>query len=186
MEGIDEYGCTLHDSIYLTVEDLPVVNLGNDTTLCGAESLILDAGFDGIIYSWSTGDITQQITVYQGEQEIWVVVDDENACTNSDTILIGSCNVQFYFRDIPNAITANGDGVNDSWNIEKLDGYSQAVVEIYDQWGTFVWKSEPGYPMGWDGRTMEGRMVPVDSYHYVIYLNDVDNERIIGFVTVIR
>jgi gliding motility-associated-like protein len=186
VEVTDSYGCALSDSLYLTVEDLPEVDLGNDTTLCGAESLLLDAGFDGIIYTWSTGDITQQITVYQGEQEIWVVVDDENACTNSDTVLIGACNVQFYFRDIPNAITTNGDGVNDIWNIEKLNGYSQAVVEIYDQWGVFVWRSEPGYPFGWDGRTMDGNMVPVDSYHYVIYLNNVDDERIIGFVTVIR
>ena len=141
VEVTDSYGCALSDSLYLTVEDLPEVDLGNDTTLCGAESLLLDAGSDGIFYTWSTGDITQQITVYQGEQEIWVVVDDENACTNRDTILIGTCNVQFYFRDIPNAITTNGDGVNDFWNIEKLDGYSQAVVEIYDQWGVFVWKS---------------------------------------------
>ncbi len=147
VEVTDSYGCAHSDSIYLTVEDLPEVDLGNDTTLCGAESLLLDAGSDGIFYSWSTGDITQQITVYQGQQEISVVVDDENECTNSDTILIGTCNVQFYFRDIPNAITTNGDGVNDFWNIEKLDGYSQAVVEIYDQWGVFVWKSEPGYPM---------------------------------------
>ncbi|MEN8203729.1 MAG: gliding motility-associated C-terminal domain-containing protein, partial [Bacteroidota bacterium] len=183
---IDEYGCAHSDSMYLTVRDLPEVDLGNDTALCGEHSLILDAGFDGASYSWSTGDIGQYLTVYQGEQEYWVEVEDAYGCINSDTMLMEDCNTQFYFRDIPTAITANDDGINDFWNIEKLSAYSQAVIEIFDQWGTLVWRSEPGYPVPWDGRDMNGRFVPVDSYHFVIDFKDGTNEHYIGYVTVIR
>jgi len=96
------------------------------------------------------------------------------------------CNVEFFFRDIPTAITANDDGVNDVWNLEKLSGYSQAVVEIFDQWGALVWRSEPGYPAPWDGRNMRGQMMPVDSYHFVIDFNDGTDARVNGIVTVIR
>ena len=40
-------------------------------------------------------------------------------------IVIDECNVEYYFKDIPTAITPNGDGVNDVWNIEKLQTYTQ-------------------------------------------------------------
>jgi len=115
-----------------------------------------------------------------------VEVEDAYGCVNNDTITILECNPEFYFRDIPNAITANEDGVNDVWNIDKLGVYPQAVVEIFDQWGTLVWRSEPGYSRPWDGRDMRGNMVTVDSYHFVIELNDGSNDRYIGIVTVIR
>ena len=186
VEVTDSYGCALSDSMYLSVRDLPEVDLGNDTALCGEQSLILDAGTDGMSYTWSTGDIGQYLTVYQGAQEYWVEVEDAYGCINGDTMLMEDCNAQFYFRDIPTAITPNDDGINDVWNIEKLGAYSQATVEIYDQWGTLVWRSEPGYPMPWDGRDMNGRLVPVDSYHFVISFEDGTNERYIGYVTVIR
>lgn len=187
LEVTDTYGCPAWDSLYLSVYELPVVSLGPDTTICGMEGFVLDAGPDMNSYRWSTGDISQQITVYQGpQQEIWVQVEDAFGCLNGDTIIILACNSEFYFRNIPNAITANEDGVNDVWNIEELGAYPQAVVEIFDQWGTLVWRSEPGYSQPWDGRNMRGNYVPVDSYHYVIKLNDMSNDRVVGIVTVIR
>jgi len=187
LEVTDAYGCPALDSIYLSVYELPEVYLGPDTSLCGMEGLVLDAGSQGENYRWSTGDISQQITVYQGfRQEIWVEVEDGYGCVNRDTITILECNTEFYFRDIPNAITANEDGVNDVWNIDKLSAYPQALVEIFDQWGTLVWRSEPGYSQPWDGRDMQGNYVPVDSYHFVITLNDRSNDRVVGIVTVIR
>ena len=99
---------------------------------------------------------------------------------------INACNFEFYFRDIPTAITPNDDGINDVWNLVKLQGYSEVVVEIFDQWGTLVWRSEPGYPQPWDGRNMQGNMMPVDSYHYVISINDGSDDHAVGIVTVIR
>jgi gliding motility-associated-like protein len=183
----DSSGCSVSDSVFLTVNPLPVVDLGPDTSLCSDQGFVLDAGTDGVIYTWSTGDITQEITVFQGaSQEIIVVVEDEHGCSSSDTIVIGQCDPEFYFRDIPTAITPNNDGTNDTWIIEKLSAYSQAEVEIFNRWGTLVWKSEPGYSTPWDGTDMNGNDMPMDSYHYVIKLNMGENERISGTVTVIR
>jgi len=187
LEVTDEYGCKESDSLYLTVYPLPMVDLGNDTSLCGDVGLVLDAGTDGDFYTWSTGDNSQQITIYMGERrEIWVEVEDENGCTNSDTIVIKECIPEFYFRDIPTAITPNDDGVNDVWNIEKLATFTEAVVEIFNRWGTLVWRSEPGYPQPWDGRDMRGNLVPMDSYHFVILLHVGSTDRVTGIITVIR
>ncbi|RPI43077.1 MAG: gliding motility-associated C-terminal domain-containing protein [Bacteroidetes bacterium] len=183
----DSLGCSIEDSIYLTVRDLPEVDLGADRALCGDEGLILDAGPDGAVYTWSTGDNNQTITVYQGpRQVITVMVTDAYGCGSADTVVIDECNPEFYFRDIPTAITPNDDGVNDVWNLVKLSTYTQATVEIFDRWGTLVWKSEPGYSQPWDGRNMRGDLVPMDSYHYVIRLKTGSLDQITGVVTVIR
>ena len=183
----DTYGCALDDSLYLTVADLPVVDLGPDTTLCGEDKLVLDAGSDGIIYAWSTGEIGQEITLFPGgRQEISVVVENVLGCISGDTMVIDPCDVAFFFRDIPTAITPNGDGANDYWKITKIAGYSGAEIEIYSRWGTLIWKSEPGYSHPWDGKDMNGKDVPMDSYHFVIKLNDGDKGRITGIITVIK
>ncbi|MDT8430761.1 MAG: HYR domain-containing protein, partial [Bacteroidales bacterium] len=183
----DQNGCTNADEIYLEVYDVPVVEIGNDTSLCGNEFIILDAGTDGEIYRWSTGENSREITVYQGYQEIWVEVENEYTCVNSDTLIIEDCDINDYFSDIPTAITpSNGDGINDNWRIQKLEGFPDAVVDIYDRWGRLIWRSEPGYPDPWDGRDLRGKSVPMDSYHYVILLNFMNLDRVVGSVTVIR
>jgi len=187
VEVSDSYGCLAKDSLYLSEVDLPLVDLGNDTALCGSQSLLLDAGPDGEFYTWSTGDMSRTITVYMdGDQEIWVDVENAYGCIESDTIRVGLCDVSFYFRDIPSAITPNEDGRNDYWEIDKLLDFEKAVVEIYNQWGILVWKSEPGYTIPWDGRDMQGRLVPVDSYHFVIDFNDNNGGSFTGIITVIR
>lgn len=182
----DEYGCSAIDSMYLTVSELPYIDLGPDTSLCGDQSLELDAGNDGIVYLWSTGDNTQRITVFAGFQEIWVDVENAYGCTNRDEIIIEECDFESFFKGIPTAITPNGDGTNDVWNLYRLEAYPEAVVEIFDRWGTLVWRSEPGYSVPWDGRTTGGNMVPMDSYHFVIKFNTVGDDRIVGIVTVIK
>jgi gliding motility-associated-like protein len=183
----DQYGCATEDELYLEVKRLPYVDLGGDISLCGEESAQLDAGSDGINYLWSTGDISQQIIVYQGEQEIWVTVEDAYGCSASDTMIIEKCDPSEFFKDIPNAITpSNQDGINDYWRIEKLEAYPDAVVDIFDRWGRLVWRSEPGYPTPWDGRNLNGRDVPMDSYQFIIILNFGDDDRVNGTVTVIR
>lgn len=183
----DAYGCYSEDEMYLELKPLPRVDLGSDTSLCGQESLDLDGGSDGIIFEWSTGEISQFITVYQGYQEIKLRVEDEYGCVDGDTLVIEDCDLNDFFSDIPTALTpSNQDGVNDYWDLVKLQAYPDAVVDIYDRWGRLVWRSEPGYPTPWDGKNMRGKDVPMDSYHYIIRLFDDNEDRINGSVTVIR
>ena len=68
------------------VNELPIVNLGNDTTILGGELLTLDAGNTGCTYQWSTGETTQTIVVTQsGDYEVVV----SNACGDvSDNIYV--------------------------------------------------------------------------------------------------
>jgi len=185
VEITDQYGCKRTDDLFVTVHPLPVVDLGDDATLCGTESLILDAGADGSVYNWSTGEITREITVYEGAKTIWVNVKDIFECENSDTISILTCSTAEYFKDMPTAFTPNDDGVNDEWRIPQLVAFPQAVVEIFDRWGNLVFRSDPGYSTPWDG-TFRGRKLPMDSYYFTINLSSGNMEPLVGTVTLIR
>ncbi|MEI8278969.1 MAG: GEVED domain-containing protein [Bacteroidota bacterium] len=57
-------GCTsIRVPVTAAVGPAPVVNLGNDTTVCTSNPIILDAGNPGATYLWSTSDITEKISV---------------------------------------------------------------------------------------------------------------------------
>ncbi|SFT54501.1 Por secretion system C-terminal sorting domain-containing protein [Lishizhenia tianjinensis] len=64
----------------------PVVDLGNDTTICIGSSLVLDAQNIGATYTWShTNDVTQTITVDQAGNYV-AYVTDTNGCLGIGSI----------------------------------------------------------------------------------------------------
>jgi len=77
--------CTASDTINITVLQLPIVNLGNDTTITA--SIILTAGNTGSSFSWNTGATTQTITV-NTSGIYYVTVTNTLGCSFTDTIHI--------------------------------------------------------------------------------------------------
>ena len=69
-----------------------------------------------------------------------------------------------------NAITPNGDGENDTWELEDIETFPDVTVFIYDNAGQNVFKSKQGY-IPWDG-TFNGRTLPMGTYYYIIDLHD--------------
>ena len=185
IQVFDDAGCTMTDSVQVTSYPAPVVDLGNDTTLCGQMSLILDAGNLGSTYLWSTGETSQQIEVFTGEQFISVEVTNPAGCSGSDEIHIQPCSPEAFFGSIANTITPNNDNVNDTWQIDEAMAYPEIEIEIFDRWGRLVWRSTRGYTENWDGRNMNGKELPMDSYFYVINLND-GSDLMNGTITIIR
>ena len=117
VEVRDNIGCLGSDEIKITVKDLPVVNLGNDTTICKGESIILDAKNIGLNYKWSTNESTQKITVT--ETGLYSVeVRDNIGCLGVDGIKIT-------VKDLP--IVNLGNDTNKmrremswDWNVEEV------------------------------------------------------------------
>ncbi len=89
----DTSACTTVDSVVVTVNN-PSVFLGPDITIVDTSSMILDAGYGYVHYDWSTGDITQAITIEPyvnaqlGVNEYSVIVTDVYGCEAADTIYI--------------------------------------------------------------------------------------------------
>ncbi|NJO89419.1 MAG: hypothetical protein HC831_11025 [Chloroflexia bacterium] len=80
------------NEITVTINPLPMVDLGTDQSINADESLTLDAGAGFTSYLWNTDEITQQISVDGsqgvGEYEYFVQVTDNKNCSNSDTVIV--------------------------------------------------------------------------------------------------
>jgi gliding motility-associated-like protein len=183
IQVFDDEGCTARDSVQVAFHPQPVVDLGSDTTLCGESSITLDAGNPGAEYLWTTGETTRQIEVFAGENVYGVEVTYGGICTASDQIMIGACSIKDNLANIPNVFTPNGDGKNDTWFFYEAASYPDMVIEIFDRWGKLIYQSEPGYGTPWDGKSLNGKEMPMDSYHYIIRTG---GEEITGTITIVR
>lgn len=81
-----ENNCTTTDSITVSYNADPIVTLGNDTTLCVGESLILNATTTNASYFWQDGSTISSFNVNQ-QGLFWVEVTVNN-CTTIDSIAI--------------------------------------------------------------------------------------------------
>tara|TARA_R110002049_G_scaffold272291_1_gene449775 strand:- start:7112 stop:13801 length:6690 start_codon:yes stop_codon:yes gene_type:complete len=66
------------------------------------------------------------------------------------------------------AITPNGDGINDTWIIRGIENHPNAVVSVYNRYGHEVFKAID-YQNDWSGRySSRSENLPAGSYYYVI------------------
>jgi hypothetical protein len=82
-------GCSGSDTIEIFVNALPVINLGNDTTICDGSPLQLEGPFGQAAYDWSTGAGGRTITVSTAGDYI-LKVTGNNGCQNSDTVEVST------------------------------------------------------------------------------------------------
>lgn len=83
----DGNNCMGYDTITVTENALPVVNLGNDAEICNGATLVLDAGNAGSAYVWDNAATAQTRTV-NGAGTYSVHVTDVNGCNGYDTVLV--------------------------------------------------------------------------------------------------
>lgn len=82
---------------------------------------------------------------------------------------------------IPNVITPNGDGINETFEIKGLKSGS-ATVQIYNRWGVMVYESEVnGYENNWNASGLTDGL-----YYYNLKLNYRPGKFNTGWVQVIR
>lgn len=82
---------------------------------------------------------------------------------------------------IPNAITPNGDGYNDYWDLSRLQNYApDARIEVYDRYGKFIHALTKESNFRWDGYYL-GRPLPSGSY---VYIMRVGKETFTGYLLI--
>lgn len=127
----DLNGCESSDSAWVNIVDNPVFSLGNDTFLCGNQTITLTTGISGD-HLWKDGSTGIAFTVTQ-RGTYYVFVTDQNGCTGSDTIRVNDClgvsemtaeEIQFY--------------PNPTQDVIHIVGYQNAPYQLMDQTGRIV------------------------------------------------
>lgn len=81
---VDLAGCVDRDTVALIFHPLPIVELGNDTSICEVDALVLDVYRPGGSYLWENGStLPQRTTTGAGTYRVVVV---ENGCATADSL----------------------------------------------------------------------------------------------------
>ncbi len=161
------------------------VNAGRDTTIIEGNTMEL-IGRGGVRYKWepATGlndpNVERPVASPSKTTTYKVTAYSEEGCTATDEVTITVIPRVI----IVNTFSPNRDGINETWEIQRIENYPEATVEIFNRWGTKVFTSETGYKKAWDG-TYNGQDLPLATYYYIIRLDKI-SKPISGNVTLVR
>ena len=159
-----------------------VVNVSCPGEADGSITLSITGGSQPYKVIWSDGVLTQdRKNITDGTYS--VVSTDINGCAKSLDVVVGITGSEKCI-EIPDVITPNNDGFNDTWKIKNIDMFPNAEVFVFTRWGKLVFKSKNLAANPWNG-TYKGKLLPSDSYHYILHLNDGSKPRS-GAISIIR
>jgi gliding motility-associated-like protein len=164
-----------------TVEygEYPVVLSGDNIELYSGNSNAVE-----YIWRWINDTIANNngnITVQDLSESAYYYLEmrDNQGCVGYDSIYV-VVGVKPY-----DAITPNNDGFNDSWTPLDIESYENALVQVFNRWGSLVFESKGGANyQAWDG-TNNGEELTVGTYYYIIDLKTSDEPQT-GPITIIR
>ena len=105
------------DTVTVTVNPLPVINLGSDIRSCKGDTVLLNAGAGFVKYKWNNGLDSGRVLDVNNTGQYYVMVTDTNDCYGRDTI-------QVMFNPLPNIYLGHDTSVcNDNFLINAGSGF---------------------------------------------------------------
>jgi len=179
--------CTFNVQVVITGPPELLLSADKEDVSCpgvadGKITLKISGGTPPYNVIWSDGVTTSdRQNISAGTYS--VVVTDKNGCAASLNVVVEYIGSESCL-EIQEIITPNNDGYFDTWKIKNIGLFPNAEVHVFDRWGKQVFSTKNISANEWDG-TVDGTLLPTDSYHYVLYLNDGSKPRS-GVVTIIR
>lgn len=119
-------------------------------------------------------------------------ITDDQGCLFRSTITVevkvvsaSSNTARLVGLDPPTAFSPNGDGANDYFEIRGLERFPKCSLVVVDRSGQVVYESNP-YGNDWDGRRLDGSLLPEGTYYYVLDLKKANLDLIRGPIALIR
>ncbi len=198
---IDINGCedSLTIANMITVYPHPTSQFIISSTVAttGNPIIVTDMSTGANVWSWSFGDASQTTSTAQnayytyadsGNYLVKQVVTNQFGCVDSSERYV-RINPDYTFY-VPNAITPNGDGLNDEFipRTTGLDMSRDYELTVYDRWGNLIFKTNN--PMqGWNARINSiGNIAAQDVYVWKIFTWDTSGKSHVyeGHITLIR
>ena len=183
--------CTYDTAIFVPQPDTLKANLTFGNPSCpdefdGWSQVVPEGGTAGYSVLWAgpgnaNGNTNPNLDML-GPGVYRVQIQDANYCEVIDTAILISDALTC--MNIPTAFTPNADGYNDWWEIIGIEYYPGATVQIFNRWGEQIFYSENYIDQPFDG-SYRGIKLPVDSYHFIIELQN-GSPAITGNVTILK
>lgn len=131
-------GCKESDTINITFNQNPTINLGNDTTICPESILNLSAFSPGDTYLWDDNSVNPNRTVVSGGTYSVTVTNNKN-CKDSDTITVYNFNSPVTSLSSDTSICMNVSITLDPGNFNEYlwDNYTTQRMRIISGAGTY-------------------------------------------------
>lgn len=171
--------CSATDTINVEVITEPIINLGNDASLCEGDKVVLNASFPYSEFYWNTGSVEPTITATEKGVYYVTVINDCGASTDS---------IQLFCQKIqmPNVFTPNADGFNDVFAPLIYEDIIDAELIIFNRWGREVFRTKD-IEEGWNG-DINGMPAESGLYNWVISYRNIhmDLEYLKGAMSLLR
>jgi gliding motility-associated-like protein len=182
----DADGCTTSGTVTIAEPEAIVLTVAVTDASCpneanGTINLTISGGTAPYTVIWDDGTMDEDRTSIP-DGTYTVIVTDANGCTGNTTVTVGIIGIDCL--EIPTVFTPNGDGKNDVWRLINIELYPDAELLVFNRWGRRVYQTKNIATNPWDGK-FRGRVLPTDSYHYVLHLNDGTLPRT-GVVTILK
>ena len=165
------------------------VDAGPDKEILAGTSVVLEGRADGIYpVTWTpTAGLT-----FQGSDRLRPLASPTVTTTYRLSAGAGGCadfdEVTITVRPpirIPNAFTPNGDGRDDTWQIEFIEQFPDNTVTVFNRWGNQIFSAN-NYSRAneWRG-DIKGQPAPVGTYYYVVVTKGPLGKSYSGSITVL-
>ena len=193
----DNNGCEV--TKYLKIDPIPAMKtfssfiglICKDDKSAEARVYVSD-GNPPFKFKWSNDDT--QVFVDSSSSSInnlipglyYVEIIDDNSCITYDTV-----EIKAEFNECLNpkkVFSPNNDGINDIWEIENIDIYPSALVEIYSKNGYQIFRRrnyKNSINEAFNGIDLNGNILPSATYYYVISIEEI-NDVYKGSLTIVR
>ena len=175
----------------IAVQIQPAVNVdaGPDKEIIAGTSVILEGSADGTYPVTWTPAVGLTFSVNAPLRPIasptitttYTISAGEGGCADSDEVTV---TVRPAIR-IPNAFTPNGDGRDDTWQIEFIEQYPDNTVSVFNRWGNRIFSAD-NYSRAneWRG-DINGQPAPVGTYYYVVVTKGPLGRSYSGSITIL-
>ncbi len=128
---IDKYGCTASDEIYITLHDIPMIDLGEDLIVKKGSIISLSAEAGFAEYIWNNMPSTNEITIQTrdmpaGEYTYTLQVTNDAGCTSEDIIRINVTETQDI--SVINE-TKKNEADNNETTVEYVNNNNKTTIE---------------------------------------------------------
>ena len=178
--------CFSSDSIKVNMLKRPTVDAGPDFTILPGKSVILKGSSDGMV-EWMPDTWLNDATILNPTARPLATIKyklrayNTLGCeaTDSMTVVVNSDNTS----SVPNLLTPNGDGYNDTWVLSNIADPENHKVYVFTREGQLVFSAD-SYTTAWDGKRDSGTLP--DGYYVFVIENKITGKDHTGILTILK